>query len=312
MPEMPGSIFLREARRVAPLAVRLLLTGYSDADAAISAVNDGRIFRFLSKPCGHEELLKACAEALWQHRLQRTERDLLEQTLHGAVKALTDVLALAVPTVFGRGARLKELVSAPARALAPESAWEVEVAALLAPLGAVTLPVETAERLYAGEALLPAEAEMVARVPEITQRLLANIPRLDGVLAILEHQQRPFDDPGAPIGARILRIAADYLELEAAAVDPPIALQTMRRGVYDPVLLESFAQALARDDAAPAVAEIGVCDLEAGMTLACDAHTVAGRLLIARGQTVTAELLARVRNLPHGYLIEPLHVVGST
>jgi response regulator RpfG family c-di-GMP phosphodiesterase len=51
MPEMPGSIFLREARRVAPLAVRMLLTGYADHEAAIKAVNDGQIFRFLTKPC---------------------------------------------------------------------------------------------------------------------------------------------------------------------------------------------------------------------------------------------------------------------
>ena len=64
MPQMTGSIFLREARRIAPLAVRILLTGYTDADAAIDAVNDGQIFRFLSKPCCHEELLKVCAEAL--------------------------------------------------------------------------------------------------------------------------------------------------------------------------------------------------------------------------------------------------------
>ena len=48
---MPGSVFLREARRCAPTAVRMLLTGYSDSAAAAQAVNDGQIFRFLTKPC---------------------------------------------------------------------------------------------------------------------------------------------------------------------------------------------------------------------------------------------------------------------
>jgi DNA-binding NtrC family response regulator len=85
MPEMPGSIFLREARRVAPLAVRMLLTGYADHEAAIKAVNDGQIYRFLTKPCDRDELLQACAGALWQHRLQKTERELLEQTVRGSV-----------------------------------------------------------------------------------------------------------------------------------------------------------------------------------------------------------------------------------
>jgi DNA-binding NtrC family response regulator len=46
MPVMPGSVFLREARRVAPDATRILLTGYADLDAAVSAVNEGQLFSF--------------------------------------------------------------------------------------------------------------------------------------------------------------------------------------------------------------------------------------------------------------------------
>lgn len=69
MPGMSGAAFLSQARRVAPNAVRLLLTGHADFDAAIVAVNDGQLFRFLTKPCSREELLRACAAALGQHRL---------------------------------------------------------------------------------------------------------------------------------------------------------------------------------------------------------------------------------------------------
>src|SRR6201999_721168 len=140
MPEMTGSTFLREARQVAPLAVRMLLTGYSDADAAIKTVSDEQIFRFLTKQCDRDELLQACAGALWQHRLQKTERELLEQTLHGAVSALSDVLALAAPAVFGQGARLRRLGSDLADQLGFDDTWELEVAALLSQVGAITLP----------------------------------------------------------------------------------------------------------------------------------------------------------------------------
>ena len=56
MPEMPGSVFLREARRCAPTAVRTPPTGYADSAAAAQAVNDGQIFRFLTKPCEPAEL----------------------------------------------------------------------------------------------------------------------------------------------------------------------------------------------------------------------------------------------------------------
>ncbi len=284
MPEMPGSVFLREAKRVAPLAVRMLLTGYSDAEAAIKAVNDGQIFRFLTKPCDRDELRQACAGALWQHRLQKTERDLLEQTLHGAVKALVDVLALAAPAVFGRGARRKELVAARAAATGWADAWEIEVAAMLAQVGAVTLPAATAEKLYAGERLTPAELEMVARIPAITQGLLGDIPRLDGVLGILEHHSRRFDsiesDGKLPVGARMLRIAIDFLELESTLRVPALAIGTMRgrTGVYDPDLLESFALTVGVDPGGR-VTEIALRDLHAGMTLADDARCTIGQLL---------------------------------
>jgi response regulator RpfG family c-di-GMP phosphodiesterase len=252
MPEMPGSLFLREARRVAPLAVRMLLTGHADSEAAINAVNDGQIARFLTKPCDRDELLEACAGALWQHRMHKTERDLLEQTVRGSVRALTDVLALAAPGVFGHSARLKELVAALAEESGWSDAWEIEVAALLAQVGAVALPAETAEKLYSGAPLTADERAMVARVPAATHRILAHIPGLDGVLQILSHRHRRFDsietDGMLPVGARMLRIAIDFIALERADPCPRAALETMRgrAGAYDPHLLEAFARRVGR------------------------------------------------------------------
>jgi response regulator RpfG family c-di-GMP phosphodiesterase len=314
MPEMPGSVFLREARRVAPLAVRMLLTGYSDSDAAIKAVNDGQIFRFLTKPCDRDELIQACAGALWQHRLQKTERDLLEQTVQGSIKALTDVLALAAPAVFGQGARLKDLVAKLAAETGWEDAWEIEVAALMAQVGAITLPEETAEKLYAGARLTRAEEAMIERVPAVTQRILGNIPRLDGVLQILGNSHRRFDSVGSegllPVGARMLRIATDFLELEREDPTPRLALETMRgrSGVYDPELLEAFAHTVGIGDQRIVVLEVPLHGLVEGMTLVGDARATTGQLLIARGHPVTPELIERLRNFPIGHVREPLRV----
>jgi CheY-like chemotaxis protein len=125
MPVMSGAAFLSQVRRVAPNAVRLPLTGYADVDAAIRAVNDGQLFRFLTKPCPPEELLRACAAALGQHRLMVAERVLLEQTLRCSIKALTDVLALTNPAAFGRGARPKAAVRMLAQQSGLADSWEV-------------------------------------------------------------------------------------------------------------------------------------------------------------------------------------------
>ncbi len=64
MPEMPGVELLRQAKDAAPGTVRLLLTGYSDLAAIVGSVNEGEVFRFVSKPWQEEDLRATLAEAV--------------------------------------------------------------------------------------------------------------------------------------------------------------------------------------------------------------------------------------------------------
>jgi serine/threonine-protein kinase len=64
MPEMPGVELLRQAKGAAPGAVRLLLTGYSDLAAIVGSVNEGEVFRFVSKPWQEDDLRSTIAEAV--------------------------------------------------------------------------------------------------------------------------------------------------------------------------------------------------------------------------------------------------------
>ena len=315
MPGMSGAAFLSQARRVAPNAVRLLLTGHADLHAAIAAVNDGQLFRFLTKPCSREELLRACAAALGQHRLLVAERVLLEQTLRGSITALVDVLALTNPAAFGRAMRLRSGVQLLAERIGLDDAWELEIAAMLLQLGAVTLPDATAERLYAGAVLSEEEQAMVAEVPAATQRILGHMPRMEGVGQILADVALPLRNEGRPpsTGARMLRIVADYDELESRGTTSPAALATMRSrdGVYDSLLLDAYALARGPSEPADEVVQIRLADLRAGMTLADDVRHRNGSLLIARGYTVTAALIERLSHLPRGHVREPLRVIDE-
>ncbi len=63
MPGMIGSEFLREACKLAPRAMRILLTGYSDMQAILRSINEGEVFRFINKPWSNEELSSTVAEA---------------------------------------------------------------------------------------------------------------------------------------------------------------------------------------------------------------------------------------------------------
>ncbi|MGA4472192.1 response regulator [Ectopseudomonas chengduensis] len=56
MPQMSGAQLLAEAREIAPNTLRIMLTGYSDLDAAVEALNNGGIFRYLTKPWDQQEM----------------------------------------------------------------------------------------------------------------------------------------------------------------------------------------------------------------------------------------------------------------
>lgn len=64
MPQMSGSQLLAQAREIAPDTLRILLTGYSDLDAAVEALNSGGIFRYLTKPWDQQEMAFTLRQAV--------------------------------------------------------------------------------------------------------------------------------------------------------------------------------------------------------------------------------------------------------
>lgn len=64
MPGMQGSEFLSIVRQQYPESVRIILTGHASVEAAIRAINESEIFRFLTKPVNSQTLLKAVEDAL--------------------------------------------------------------------------------------------------------------------------------------------------------------------------------------------------------------------------------------------------------
>src|SRR5439155_12955060 len=133
-----------------PNAVRMLLTGQSDFDSAVIAVNKGQLFRVLTKPCARDDLRAAIDAAIEQHRLQIAERELLEQTVRGSIEMLCDILALVNPASFGRANRIKAHVIELAIELGLGETWQLEVAAMTSQLGYITLPDELTEKLASG------------------------------------------------------------------------------------------------------------------------------------------------------------------
>lgn len=307
MPGLTGLQLLQRVKQRWPDTVRVMLTGNADQQTAMDAVNEGSIFRFLTKPCPPERLAATLTAALEQHRLITAERELLENTLNGCVRALTGILSLLAPETFGRGQQLREQMRAVAESLKLSSVWELELAAMLHGLGQVTLPTEVAARARIGAALSAAEETMVRRVPEAGSNLLMHIPRLEAVARMVLFQSKNFDGSGFPLdtpggmeipaGARLLKVLVDLAQLEQRGSSRREALALMRErgGWYDPQLLDAVAAVLGAGAPKP-TASIAFKDLKPGQVLVADIITKEGLLILAAGNRITPSLLERLRN----------------
>lgn len=307
MPEMNGIEFLSEVKEHYPDVVRIMLTGNADLTAAIDAVNNGNIFRFCTKPCPVDVMVNTLWSAIEQYRLINAERELLEKTLLGSVKVLTDILSLVNPIAFGRASRVRNYVKKILDKLGITDTWKFEIAAMLSQIGCVTIPAEALEKVYKNEELRDEEKQMFTAHPLVGRELISTIPRLDEVASIIAYQEKRFDGTGIPgdgrkgsdipLGARILKVALDFDVLVLSGMSLSRAFEEMkkRQGWYDSGILSALPQII-REEEILEVKEVLVRDLDTSMMLAEDVKTTKGVLLISQGQEVTPSLLKRLRN----------------
>jgi response regulator RpfG family c-di-GMP phosphodiesterase len=326
MPVMDGIQFLTKAREVSPDCVRMMLTGNADLSAAMQAVNEGNIFRFLSKPCHPDVLGRALHTALDQYRLIMAERELLEKTLHGSVKVLTDLLAVLSPLAFGRASRVKRYVRgivklvAESTGLDGKAPWQFEMAAMLSQIGCIVLPPSLLKKVFEGAALSSAEQSIYDRHPNVGRELLANIPRLEPIAEMIRYQDLHFEGPGVPqgtsipMGARILKVVLDYDLLTSTGDPSATALASLyeRSGWYDPSVLQAL-KTLVGLEARFEVKRVAIRELEAGMILAEDIVSGDGQLLIAKGFELSPSILRRLEHYAvNSQLREPVCVLVPT
>lgn len=121
MPGMSGAEFLRRARERWPDTVRILLTGFADVASTVSAVNEGGIHNYLSKPWDDTQLLQAVRGAVERKRLlderdalleltarQNQELTFLNEGLEDAVRARTAELKQSAAFLELSNRKLKE------------------------------------------------------------------------------------------------------------------------------------------------------------------------------------------------------------
>lgn len=252
MPAMNGIQFLSRVVTLAPDTVRIMLTGNADQQTAIDAINEGHIFRFLTKPCSPETMTRVLEAGLAQYRLITAEKELLEKTLIGSIGILIEVLSMTNPAEFGRVKRLRDCVREVACVLGYPNAWELEIAALLTPIGHLTIPADVILKSQAGHPLTDTEQDVLARIPESSYEMLIKIPRLETIAQIIRYSTKRFNGAGIPqdaisgeqipLGSRVLKILTDLRDLEAGGTPRSVAVRLMRNrhGWYDNPILDAI------------------------------------------------------------------------
>jgi len=263
MPGMDGAKFLAIVRTISPDSIRVMLTGYNDIEAAVRAVNEGQIFRFLTKPVNPETLLDTLRACVAQYHSACVEKEQLKITLEaleqldlGTLTALARAIDAKSAWTAGHSERVTNLALKLGRAmgLPAESLELIHRGGLLHDIGKIGTPLTVLDK--PGK-LEPEEMQIMRDHVNIGVRILEPIPCLREALPIVAQHHEWLDGSGYPAGlagenicllARVLAVADCY---DAMVSDRPYrkglpqqqALEILRQRSgtqFDPAVIEVF------------------------------------------------------------------------
>lgn len=253
----------------------------------------------------------------------RNERGMRIATLHGVVRALKQVLAVVDPIDYTRALRVQVLALDLAEAHALGRPWELESAAVLAPLGGMSLAGEMQQRAQSFDVMEVDDQGVLASLPRLTDRLLAPVPGLEEVrcLILLRHRQPLPTEWSEGFGvarlaelrllAAVLRVADEFDALLSRGLRRAEALGWLRNESLpgESLLVDRLAGLQAGQDARVEVRSLPLSRLRAGMVIAEAVYTTAGQLLVNRDFEITEPFLERLLNFRRGMVREPVQVI---
>jgi len=265
MPGMDGAEFLATVRIISPHSIRMMLTGSSDIEVAARAVNEGQIFRFLTKPVTSETFLATLRAGLAQYHAARLEKvqlktaiEALEELDLGTLTALARAIDAKSAWTAGHSERVTSLALKMAHAMGlPAKSLEImHRGGLLHDIGKIGTPPNVLDKL---SRLSPEEMQIMRDHVNIGVRILEPITCFREALPMVAQHHEWFDGSGYPAGlagenislhARILTVADCY---DALVSDRPYrkglpqqqALEMLRRNSgtqFDPMVIEVFTR----------------------------------------------------------------------
>jgi response regulator RpfG family c-di-GMP phosphodiesterase len=241
MAEMTGIELLKRTAQLRPHMVRILLTGYTDVEALVEAINCGLVYMYFTKPWNNDDLKLKISRAC-EHYENNKKRNLLvsandrllrmlSETKLAIVSGLADMLRSRNQREYDHAVRVGEYAMAIAErmGLSAKENEDLSAAALLHALGENNLlgnrPIS---RQRSDD-----QSQVAREHSECEAKLLAAIPELGNVKDIIRFHLENFDGTGTPGGlkadqipraSRILRVANEYDSL----IQPEASVARMR------------------------------------------------------------------------------------
>jgi putative two-component system response regulator len=265
MPEMTGIDLLKRTSQLRPHMVRILLTGYTDVEALVEAINSGLVYMYINKPWNNDDLKLRVNRACEHYQNNKNRQALadanrrlllrLKDVKLGIVIALTEMLRIRDKHAFAHALRVRHyaMMFAAKLGVSEEQHEDLSMAASLYHLGPINI-----SRNGASSAPMSGEQSIVQEQFECETRLMHAIPELANVAEIISCHRENYDGSGTPRGlkaeqipllCRILRLADEYDQMvlpEASAPmthDDAMKFLSQRSGKqFDPMLIEVLSQ----------------------------------------------------------------------
>lgn len=273
MPGMTGVQLLEQSLPITPNAIKILLTGYTDVQALIDAINAGHVYKYIPKPWDAEELKLTVRRALEAFDLKEHNDQLvkdlqvaigqLEELSVGTIRALADALDAKCDYTSGHSLRVSRFAVLIGRQLGlnDDILKDVELGGILHDIGKIGVPESI---LWKPSSLTPEEQEIMAHHPIKSAQIIGELTGLRRAREFVRHHHEYYDGTGypdklkgekIPLGARIILVADAY---DAMTTDRPYrkaighhrAIEELKKHTgrqFDPLIVEALL-AIAGED----------------------------------------------------------------
>jgi len=256
MPEMTGIELLARVRAISPDTTKILLTGMTDFQVAVDAINTGEVFRFILKPWKRDDLIQTIEEAIIHYQMSVALKKADEATLI----SLAQTIELKDPYTKGHCDNVGRyaLLIADKLGLSEDKKQEIKYGSWLHDCGKIGVPEAILN--YPGK-LNEQEMRIIKKHPEWGADVARRAQLSNAIINVILHHHEAYDGSGYPYGlkgelipleSRIVSLADVYDALtsdrpyrKAHSIEQAIEIMASMTGkAFDPNIAETFLSML--------------------------------------------------------------------